>query len=553
MKQKLARLMTAVLLAWGLAPAAMADVVVLKEGRTMRGLVEEEAGGPDAVKFTGATGTLTIPRSRIESIEKESLAQSYVHIGDEFNQRGDLEQALQYYDQALEADGSLEVARERIASVEEALEERDRLRREDDLLQIDRIAEDVRALIAEEDFRQAEEMLERASELEPDAQQKEQLQGLIGELYLAWAKERLDHLDRSTAEEKLNLALAAQPRNEQVMALLLSLWEDQPEKKDQTLAVFQAVLEQRPEDAVLRRKVADLLYTQGQFEQSLYHYLLLYRSDDRFADTALEERVAQNLERLHRQFARDKNFDQAIYYYQLLSEIRPNADPAVVTYYRYLQRADQLTRDDVPGRVELARFAEANALTELALQGYRAVLDLDPQNEAAREALDRFALDLVQLAQQALDQGDYITAQAFANQALREFPGAEEAELRARQIKGIAETEIARERRSQRELALEYVERGDYYFERANAFFARIFSEETRDTIIGTTPKTESRRLYRAAIDAYETALDMDPTLDDQPGLLVAENMREAQRNLRILERGAPDVGIEGFRRPRAG
>src|SRR5690606_2714150 len=133
--------------------------------------------------------------------------------------------------------------------------------------------------------------------------------------------ERLDKLDTPGAEQKLNLALAASPGNEDVMTLLLNLWEDQPEKQEQTLRVYKTVLERKPEDDLLRRRVADMMFQKEELEDSIYHYLLLYKKSDRFRGTSLEARVVENLEKLHLRKAQEGDFEKAIYYYELLREI----------------------------------------------------------------------------------------------------------------------------------------------------------------------------------------------------------------------------------------
>lgn len=528
---------------------ARADVLILSNNREMKGVVDESGSNPEMVKFSSATGSIMIPRARIKTIQREPLAQGYVHIGDEFMRLGDLEQAMAAYQQALDADPAFDTAKARMEEARRAVEDRTQAKRDEQLRQIDVLMADVRENIRRQDFEKAEAMMERASDLVPDPEQRAPLQDLIAELYLAWAKERLDKLDTPGAEAKLNLALAAKPSSEEVMTLLLTLWEDQPEKQEQTLRVYQTVLERKPEDDLLRRRVADMLFAQDKLEEAIYHYLLLYNKSERFRGTSLETRVTETLEKLQLRKAQEGDFDKAIYYYNLLGEIVPDLDPVVLTYYRYLKRASEIEPGNVEGQIELAEYAEVNGLKTLALENYRRILEEHPDNEAALAALDRYALGLVQQAEASLDQRDYYLARTYADRVIRQYPNADEAVLRARQIRGIAENEIVRDERQKRELAKEYIQKGDYYYERANQYYRDLQDSATRINAPYSTPKSDAIRFYEYAIQAYETAIEIDPSLSDSPTSLVGPNLSEARRALGILKAPAPRIGRPGDRR----
>lgn len=526
-----------------------ADVLILSNNREMKGVVDESGSNPDMVKFSSATGTIMIPRSRIKTIQREPIAQGYVHIGDDFMRLGEIDQAIAAYQQALEADSDFATAKSRIEEARRAIEDRTQAKRDDELRQIDVLMQTVREHVRKQEFEKAEALMERASDLVPDPAQREPLQDLIAELYLAWAKERLDKLDTPGAEAKLNLALAAKPSDEEVMTMLLSLWEDQPEKQEQTLRVYQTVLDRKPGDDLLRRRVADMLFAQDKLDDAIYHYLLLYNKSERFRGTSLESRVTETLEKLHLRKAQEGDFDKAIYYYNLLGEIVPDLDPVVLTYYRYLKRAGEIEPGNIESQIELAEYAEVNGLRTLALDNYRRILENYPDNEAAKAALDRFALSLVQQAEASLDERDYYLARTYADRVIRQYPNADEAVLRARQIRGIAENEIVRDERQKRELAKEYIQKGDYYYERANQYYRDIQDSATRINAPYSTPKSDAIRFFEYAIQAYETAIEIDPSLSDSPTSLVGPNLNEARRSLSILKAPAPRIGRPGDRR----
>lgn len=523
---------------------ARADVLTYTNDRQLKGIVEERSPDSPRVKFIGADGSFMVPRSRIKSIRKESLAEGYVHIGDEFRRRGNYESAIDQYRRAQEQDPTLKTANERIEQTREALEERSRLRRHDELQEVDDIGREVRRLVELEEFERAEQLLERASSLVPNREQVEELQDLVGDLYLAWARYHLDRFDKGSAEEKLDRALVAQPRNDAIIALLLTLWEGQPDKEDQVLRIFETALENRPEDTLLRRKVADLTYASDDIENSLYHYLNLYERSERKPWTELEGRVVENLQRLHQKKAAGRDYEKAIYYYNLLAEIIPEPDPFVVPYYRFRQRALEVAADDIPGRVELARFAEQTGLFPLALQTYRQILEKDENNAEARSGIARFALNVVQQAEASFDRGDYIHSKLLANRVILEYEDAEEALGRALQIKAKAAKEIARDRRASRERAMDYVARGDQYFAQASQFYRDFFSTQIVSNTFRSNPKADAVRFYQYAIDAYEDALKIDPSLELDTGSFVGPNLVEAKRKLKELTSVAPRTGF---------
>jgi tetratricopeptide (TPR) repeat protein len=526
-----------------------ADILILTNSREMKGVVDEAASDAEKVKFFSATGSIMIPRSRIRTIEHEPESEGYVHIGDDFTRLGDLTQALAAYERALEADPDSETARSRVEEAHQAMQDQEQAARDGQLRQIDDLMKDVRDLIRREEFENAEALLEKTSDLVPNPAQREPLQDLIAELYLAWARERLDKLDTPGAEQKLNLALAASPGNEAVMTLLLTLWEDQPEKHEQTLRVYKTVLDRKPGDDLLRRRVADMMFQNDELDDAIYHYLLLYNKSERFRGTSLETRVVDTLEKLHLRKAQEGDFEKAIYYYNLLGEIVPNLDPLVLTYYRYLNRASQIDSGDMNAQVELAEYAEINGLKSLALENYRRIIEVDPDNDSAREALNRFALQLIGQAEASLDARDYYLARTYADRVIRQYSDSDEAVLRARQIRGIAENEIVRDEREKRELAKEYIQKGDYYYERANQYFRDIQSTESRVNSPYSTPKSDAIRFYEYAIQAYETAIRIDPSLSNNPTSLVGPNLQESKRNLSILTARAPRVGLPGGKR----
>lgn len=541
------RILPTTLLAAALAlvtASAGADILTLDNGKTLKGIVEEQVGDSANVTISIAGGKQKIPKQRIKSVEKEPLAKGYLHIGDDYTRLGKPAEALASYQQALHEDPQSDEAKERVQTAQKALDQIKMNSRQDDIRKIDGIKAHVRDLIRQNQFQQAEEALKSASDLMPTPAQKEQLQDAVGELYFAWAKERLDKLDKAGAEEKLNLALAAQPQNDQIIQTLLQLWEGQPEKKDQLLRIYETVLNRRPTDDALRLKVADLQFDKGTVEDAVVNYLKLYNGSDKYKGTGLEERLKQSLERMHMQYAQKKEYDQAILYFNMLLKIDPKTNPTVLQYYEYMKRAATVG-DDIPARLGLAKWAEDHHLDQVALQNYRRVQTLDPENKEAKLAINRFAMGVIAQAKDALNKQDHYLAKTLASEAQTDFPESAEAKEAAAELIGRANIEIVRDQREKRQLAKDYVQRGDTCYQLALGFYRDMFNTQIKGSALVSTPKFDALRHFRCAIDAYQTAIKIDPSLSQDQTSLVAFNLDASQKYVARLTQPPPQTGFD--------
>ncbi|GEM_PF-1900975 len=555
MKRTVSKRLSAAIGIMGLAAVltsgvATAHIVYLTDGTVLKGIVEEGRPDSPSVRFTGSAGSMQIPRTRIRSIEPEPIAVGYVHIGDDHQAKGNLEAALRAFEQALREDTSLQLARDKIDQVREALSQREKAARQDDLTRIDETMGESRRLMREGQFAEAETLIQSADRLRPTAEQRQELQRLLADLYVAWAEERQDKLDAGGAEWRLDLALGADPDREDVVKRMLALWEGQTDKREQTLRIYETLLARNPEDPQLIRKVADLHYDLGHVEDSTLYYLELYRESDRFRGGEMEKRIVNNLNLLHQRFARNQDFDHAIELYHLMAYLDPTADPSVPVYYEYLKRAGSTGPEDVAGRLVLALFCERNGLDEDALQEYRRVLALDPENAEAKAALNRFAMKLVEDAQVSFNQRLYAQAESLAATVPEQYPEAEEARLRAAEIFNRARTEIARDQRDAREKALVYIEQGNRAYEQALVFYRDVFDLERRGSAPVSTPRSDAIRHFRYAIQAYETALKLDPSLARDPTSPVLTRLNDARNYLARLTQPPPRVGLLPSNRP---
>jgi hypothetical protein len=86
------------------------------------------------------------------------------------------------------------------------------------------------------------------------------------------------------------------------------------------------------------------------------------------------------------------------------------------------------------------------------------------------------------------------------------------------------------------------------------ASYDRMINREFSSTSINVSnPKNDAIRYFRAAIQAYQQALALDPSLKNDPGLLVQPRLDESAQFLSRLTQGPPPyrsyygrVGSEG-------
>lgn len=533
-------------------PPVFADVLVLDNGREMKGMIDKQQSDSRFIRFVGARAAQKIARDRIKEIREEPPAAGHTHIGDEFREMGKVKEALDSYRQALRLDPNFALAKTRISEVEKNLAAEQMSKRQGQIDEISKLADEIRAFARGGEFDKAEELLGKSSDLLPTEEQKATLRKVAGELYLAWARERMDKFDRPGAEEKLNVAYAADQDNQQVIEMLLSVWEGQSDKQDQIITIYENLLEKQPDDATRRRKLADLYLKRNDLVNAARHYMDLYKSSPKYKGTELELTLLDVLDQLHRKFASEKSYDDAIAFYKLAQAIDPRMDDRGLIYYQYLQKANSVAKGDSAGWLAVAEFAEKNDMQSEALQTYRLVLERESGNAKALAALDRYAVALVNEAQQSFERQDYFLAKALSDRVRTDFPESKEAVQRAADVIQASNTEIQRMGREKEQLCKAYVERGDSYYQQAMVFY-RDFFDTTRSSTNTrvSSPKGDATRYFRYAISMYERALQECPQLANDPTGLVTANLAEAKRYLSRLD--APLPSRQNFGRPGIG
>lgn len=485
---------------------------------------------------------MKLPATRVKSIDEESDAMGWIHIGLEHRAQGDLPRALKAFQKALTLGTDNELAQQRLDETQAMLTEEKRMSRKEAVSNIDTLISGARTAIDNKEFETAEKNIDEANGLVPSDKQKSELKKLVSNLYMSWAEDRADKLDPVGQEEMLNRALAADPNNTAIIDRMLALWEDDPDKKQQVANVYEVMLDRNPGDKLLRSKLAELYDELGDVENMVRQSLIIYKDDiEAQRGSQLEDRLLVNVAKLHRKFAGEGRYDEAIHFAKIELTINPDANPSDLIYYTYLDALAKTDLSDVGARLKLAQMAEQQGLDPEALEHYRWVLSQDPENAEAAEGVMRFANRLLNQAKMLFDDHQWEMAKAYAERVQKEYPMANLACETAARISGKASIEIQRDRREKKERAKELVEQANSFYETAEKNFNHLFDED-RTNIPGlSSSRQEAKRYYQLAIDAYEQVIQLDSSYSDSTSI-VSVRLGECRSRLKSLNQGARHI-----------
>jgi tetratricopeptide (TPR) repeat protein len=316
---------------------------------------------------------------------------------------------------------------------------------------------------------------------------------------------------------------------------LLKLWEGNPDKREQAAHIYETILERHPDNTELRKKLGDLYRQMGDTEDMVRHYLELYKASDDWKGTSLEKALVEGLDKLHRQYARQKDYDKAIKTYNVLASIDPTTDPTAVIYYQYLKQASDLKPGDTAGRLALAQYAEKYGLDQEALDRYKQLLSEPATHDAALAGYTRYAQKALAMAQLQFDARNYSLSRTLADQVRKDFPQSTDVSEKAAEIIGKAQVEMANERRQNAEQAKDLVKAGDEYYAQADSHFQALFSNQRSTNPLLMNDREEAKRYYTLAIQCYSQALAVDSSLARNPGSLVVVRLGECKTRLASL------------------
>ncbi len=489
-----------------LSGAAMADVIVLTDGRTQEGLIVKDVQGDKTLTIRTAAGELAIPREKISEIRRESLAESYAHIAEQYFNRNEIAKAYEFYQKAVEADPQNTTVTAGLAKVEAAYQQLQASKQREQSQKIDEMMAQAVALAEQGKFEEANKLLKAADPGE-NSPRIEAYRRAFARVYYLWGKSRLDHQDTPGAQEKLQVALRLDPQNDEIRRALLKVWEGDPNKLEEVIQQYKNST--RPEDEL---KVADALFKLKRYEEALPIYLK-YDQDRKFQNETIRQRIGIMFDQLHRQYAEKGDYQKAIEAYKLYLQYSPNQPLTPLVRYEYMLRRSQVNPNNAEQRAQLAKFAEENGLTDVAKEEYRNVLLMDPSNKTAIEGLRRFAESDLKDASDFLTEGQYQLARVKAQELQQNYSFFPDLVKQADEIIAKAQVEAQRREQDLRKQAVALAMRGDDYYNQALAYIAAYTSANLDRTRRVFSPKLEAAKYLQRAIFAWQQALRLDPSL----------------------------------------
>ncbi len=513
-----------------------ADVVIFTTGERKSGIVTELPNDPDNVTFLSTAGEMKIPKSRIAKITAEPRDVGYYHIARGFFDMKNLSGALENVEEAIRIN----------AENKEALELRDMIHQErkDDAqrrlreksLQIDQSLQEVAKLIEDKKFLSAETQLDAAARADINEEQKARVRSLAIKLYHLWGEDSLDRLDSKGAAEKFEKVLQIDPEHKDAMARILILWERDPAMNARLVAIYQKRFEQNPDDIESARKLADLLIRDKNTAAAI-PYLIMIRQASATPDVINEERLFDALSQRYSEAARENNFAAAITAFEEFLKYFPDEDPAPLFFYQYSEKIKNLADDDLDGRVEIALFCKTVKLDDEAKKEILYVLEKNPKHEQAIKLLADYAQSDISEAELAFSRKEYDTVVHIANRITSEYNRLPDIVARATELSERADNEIRREQREKGARALALSRRGDEYSATAESHINAMKSLDRRSDLRIVSDKEEARKFLRRAIDAWEAALRIDPSLARADSEDLNTKLRDAKSRLMNLNR----------------
>jgi len=500
-----------------LSPGPRADIVILRTGDKVVGLVRDMPSDPGKVLLVTANGEVVIPRQQIVEHTKEPASTGYRRIAEVYMERSQWETALKTLETAAQLDPPdpevprlLEQARERL--VQDGLSQIEA----ENSLNRQRL-NDVERLIADKDFEKAQSLLDSVNATSPTAEIQTRWTRLTVSLEIAWGLDREDKLDYSGAATHFKQALAYEPKNQTAVDHLLNIWADDPAHRTEVIQGYQRKLESDPSDILAARRLADLYLASGEVETAL-PYLQKVVDSGKFKDLGYGERLSTAYSTLAGKAAEQKDFDKAIELYSEYLGRVPGADPRPLYFYEYLKRYDALAPDDIEGRAELAEFLKSKGLDAFALAEVRSILEKDPQNQRALALLKDYAQQRLEEVQQDFQQGRYALAMAGARDLTQSYTNLPTIVEQASDLYARSEIEMKRMERERQNQARELVTLGDQYYQQAYFYANQMKSTETDSNVRVISHRQEAIKYARRGILAYQQALQINPNIGNLVG-----------------------------------
>ena len=512
---------------------APADVVVFSDGTRMEGRVEKSQTSPERVVVTTSTGQIEVGLNRIRELIEESDAEDWTHIGNQFLKTKTFPSAVQYYQRALDSDASFDGAQRGMKEAEDAIaaEKAEAARQnqsvtDEELARIEKLS--AARVFDQKTYTEAETSLNGILASDTMPEQSTRAQKAMRDLYLAWGFARADRLDNKGAEERYTRVLEMDPGNEEATEALLKLWRSDTTKKPQVLAAYLERLKKDPDNLEYNKVVGDLLYESQRFDEAV-EPLRKAASSPRYVNQGYDRKLLASYKGAVDMQRNARDLEKAVRTYEQMVQAFPNQDTTDLTILRYQLERSKLAADDYEGRAKLIRNLQEIGLSTAAARESELILRSDPENKAAMAILrDQAQAELTQI-NEAMNQANFVVAREMSSQFVanqKRFADLVEA---AQEIFNKADIEAKREARDARLRASEIADRGIEYYNQAVNNVRLMNDQSVRSDSRPVSYKQNAIKLSKRAIDHYNTALKIDPSLGGIEGKDLNARLRDAQ------------------------
>lgn len=517
-----------------LAPPAGADVVEMTDGKRQEGVITRDIASENSVTIRTSGGDIAIPRAKIARLEKEPEATSRMRLGDQFTAAGKNAEALEEYRRAAELDRNNTTIAEKLKAAEAARDAAMQQKAGDADARVRENMEKALQLAREKQFEQAEKLMKDNAPAQDSAVAAEYSKSLA-RVYVLWGNDRLDRQDNAGAQQRYESAIRLDPSNDEAKQRLMVTWEADPTKLAELVETYRK--SNRPEDRV---KLAETLYRLRNYDEALPLYLDLYKTPD-FQTKPNADRIRQMFEVQHRAQAQKGDFEGALNTYHQFLAFSPNESPLPLYRYEYMLRAGKIDANDAKQRAELATWAEEHGMTDTARQEYNNVLKMDPKNAVALAGLKRFAdADLADMFEFFGTQQYLVVIRKATEMETAYGPYHPTIVEQARSLAARAEVEQKKVQKTREQQAVLLAQRGDDYYNQALAYLSTYMSANVNPNVRVFSPKTEATKYFRLSIQAYQQALQIDPSLGNPTSYDLNRKIADAYAKYATLVNPAP-------------
>ncbi len=519
------------------ATGVWGDVIINDRGRRHEGTIVRETPTTVTIDLQGTE--VTIPRDRIRAVERSARWENYLRAGDALLEQGDHAGATEEYEAALRTNPSEDEAaqiRARIAATQAAQAAQADTTRARALTTIDDLITRADTQRDAGEIDAALDSLDEAEVLDPTAEQTERILARRADTLYARAYQLNDRLDHSGALESIEDLFAIAPEHRDGLDLYNRLIEDQPLDSPTAVAEIESLLEREPGRLDLHASIGEYHSRRRDHAAALPHLLAAAESDLYFA--RIGGRLRRAMLDAVQGAVRTGDYDEAVTLYEDVLEKFPDEDENYLNMLIYYRQDQRLADDDLDGRARLAAQCHEAGYDTWAEEQMRRVLDQDPNHPAALSLHRIYAEEAFAAADLTAREGNFVVAQMQFQRFIEEY---NYPDLIGRAEEMIAEAiRRAREQeRLDRDRAETLVALGDEAFAAAEHeidIYRQREYRETNNTFIirGQSPRTQIVESLERAIDFYEAALGLDPSLGSLTGGGVNLKLADANDLLRI-------------------